>query len=127
MGFLPILSAKKLNMNGPTAAPNVTNEDIHEAWSGVIGVSNGLCVKSPPLNLGSIGVDHVKADPEISIAILAEIKAYIKFNVKRVLTKISLTVPCGFRMGKLRFKLSACFVAFVLHVNILYLKSRHMN
>lgn len=66
------MSAKKLNIKGPTAAPRVTKEEIHDACSGVIGVSKGLWDKSSPDSLGSTGDDHVKVVPEISKIKFAE-------------------------------------------------------
>lgn len=59
-------------MKGPTAAPRLTNDEIHEACSGVMGVSNGLSDKSVPASFGIIGEDHIIAVPEISISMFAE-------------------------------------------------------
>lgn len=52
-------------MKGPTAAPRVTNDEIHDACSGVIGVSKGLSDKSTPESLANTGDDHVRAVPAI--------------------------------------------------------------
>lgn len=77
VGFLPTLSAKKLNINGPNAAPKVTSDEIHDACSGVIGVSKGLSDKSTPESFVTTGEDHVKAVPAISWMKFAEIKTRI--------------------------------------------------
>lgn len=64
VGFLPILSARRPQGNGPSTAPRARREPIHDSCSVVITVPKGFSGSlSSSLRMARTGDDQVQAIP----------------------------------------------------------------
>lgn len=64
VGFLPILSARRPQGNGPNTAPRARSEPIHDSCSRVITKPKGLSAScSSSVRMARTGDDQVQAIP----------------------------------------------------------------